>query len=311
MNVYRSLDQLPEFKHAVVTIGTFDGVHEGHQAIIRSIVAEAKKFGGDSVIITFHPHPRNVIRPEQQLYCLSTIHEKLELLEALGVDHVVVVPFSREFSEMEATAYVEDFLIRRFHPRVIVIGYDHRFGRDRKGDIHLLKEIAQRHGIQVDEIGAKEIQDIAISSTRIRQNLAQGHVDVAHTLLGYAYSFTGIVVRGDGMGRQLGYPTANLHIEDEQKLIPGNGIYAVQVRISGEKKRRPGMMSIGTRPTFEGQDRRIEVHLFDYQGDLYGSRLTVELLAHLRSEKKFDSPADLIKAMHQDEVNTRAFLDTM
>lgn len=311
MNVYRSLDQLPAFENAVVTIGTFDGVHEGHQAIIRSIVAEAKNLSGESVIITFHPHPRNVIRPENQLYCLSSIPEKLELLESLGVHNVVVVPFSREFSEMEATAYVEDFLIARFHPKVIVIGYDHRFGRDRKGDIHLLKEIAHRHGIQVDEIGAKEIQDMTISSTRIRQNLELGQIEVANTLLGYAYPFSGIVVRGDGMGRQLGYPTANIRMEDEQKLIPGNGIYAVRIRISGENKWRNGMMSIGTRPTFDGQDRRIEVHLLDYQGDLYGSRLTVELLAHLRSEKKFDSPEDLIAAMQQDEVNTRQYLSTL
>ncbi|HPR29741.1 MAG TPA: bifunctional riboflavin kinase/FAD synthetase [Chitinophagales bacterium] len=309
MQVHRSLDHLPNFRNAVITIGTFDGVHHGHQAIIKSIVEDARSLQGESIIITFHPHPRNIIRPEQTLFCLSTIQEKLELLEKLGVDHVVVVPFSREFSEMSASEYVEDFLLAKFHPKRIVIGYDHKFGRDRSGDIHLLRQLAEAAGVEVAEIGQQQIEDITVSSTRIRKYLQEGDVATAATLLGYQYTFSGVVVRGDGIGRTLGYPTANLLAGDDQKLIPGNGIYVCRVQLPGDVRLYGGMMSIGTRPTFDGQDTRIEVHIFDISKDLYGDRLRVEMLERIRGEEKFASADELMAAMQQDEQASRALLE--
>ena len=308
MKVYRHLNQLEPFRNAVVTIGTFDGVHKGHQTIIRAIIDKAKSLGGESVIITFHPHPRHIIDPDQRLAQLTSIEEKLQLLEMLGVDHVVVVPFSREFSEMSAEAYIEDFLIGKFRPACIVIGYDHRFGNNRNGDIHMLKAHAASHGIEVDEITEQVINDITISSTKIRKFLLAGKIEPANELLGYPYSFRGLVVKGDANGRELGYPTANLMPDHRNKLVPGNGIFAVRVQVPHNNHWLPGMMSIGERPTFDGKDKRIEVHIFDYSGDLYGEMLRVEMVAFTRNQEKFDNRDDLMQAMAADEQQCRQLL---
>ncbi len=301
MRVFRNLDQLPQFSNAVITIGTFDGVHNGHKVIIRNIVQSAKENDGESVIITFHPHPRNIINPQQALLHLNTIEEKLALLKDMGVDNVVVVPFSREFSEMEAEDYIKDFLIGKFQPKIIVFGYDHRFGKDRRGDIHLLKAIAKLDNITVHEVGKQEISDITISSTKIRNYLKEGNLHLANELLGYNYMMSGIVVRGDQIGRELGYPTANLQIQDTEKLIPANGIYAVKVSIRQNSNLFYGMMSIGTRPTFDGTDTRIEVHIFQLQEDIYGDTLTVEFIEFIRKEEKFINRETLQQAMAQDK----------
>ncbi|MBP7399793.1 MAG: bifunctional riboflavin kinase/FAD synthetase, partial [Chitinophagales bacterium] len=282
-------------------IGTFDGVHNGHKVIIRNIVQSAKENDGESVIITFHPHPRNIINPQQALLHLNTIEEKLALLKDMGVDNVVVVPFSREFSEMEAEDYIKDFLIGKFQPKIIVFGYDHRFGKDRRGDIHLLKAIAKLDNITVHEVGKQEISDITISSTKIRNYLKEGNLHLANELLGYNYMMSGIVVRGDQIGRELGYPTANLQIQDTEKLIPANGIYAVKVSIRQNSNLFYGMMSIGTRPTFDGTDTRIEVHIFQLQEDIYGDTLTVEFIEFIRKEEKFINRETLQQAMAQDK----------
>lgn len=306
MNVFRQPDALPSFRNSVITIGTFDGVHKGHQAIIRSIVKRAGECNGESIIVTFHPHPRNIIQPGNRLYQLNALDEKLELLENLGVDHVVVVPFSREFSEMEADAYVNDFLIDKFNPAQIVIGYDHRFGKDRSGDIDLLEELAAKRGVEVHQISRQELEDIAVSSTRIRKAVIAGEVESAARLLGYPYRLSGHIIKGDTIGRTLGYPTANLGGIDHNKLLPGLGIYAVRAYLLG--KEYNGMMSIGMRPTFSGKDKRLEVHLFDFNEDIYGEQLTVELLHFLRSEKKFNDKDELIAAMQEDERTSRSLL---
>jgi riboflavin kinase/FMN adenylyltransferase len=308
MKVYRHLNELDNFRNAVVTIGTFDGVHKGHQTIIRAIIDKAKKKGGESVIITFHPHPRHIIDPDQHLAQLTSIEEKLHLLEKLGVDNVVVVPFSREFSEMSAEAYIEEFLIGQFRPACIVIGYDHRFGNNRTGDIHMLKAHAAQHAIEVDEITEQVINDITISSTKIRKFLLAGKIEPANELLGYPYSFRGLVVKGDAIGRQLGYPTANLFPDHRNKLVPGNGIFAVRVQVATATAWLPGMMSIGERPTFDGKDKRIEVHIFDYSGDLYGEMLRVEMVAFTRAQEKFESKDALMQAMAEDERECRQLL---
>ena len=302
MRIFKNLDQLPQFTNAVITIGTFDGVHSGHRVIIQNIVQSAKSIGGESIIITFHPHPRNIINPQQPVLHLNTIDEKITLLRELQVDNLVIVPFSRQFSEIEAEKYISDFLIGKFHPKIIVFGYDHRFGRNRRGDIALLKSIAAKDNIEVHEIGKQTIADISISSTKIRNYLSEGNLKLANDLLGYPYMMTGIVVRGDQIGRELGYPTANMQIQDMEKLIPANGVYAVKVSLRQYPDQLYGMMSIGTRPTFDGIDKRIEVHIFKLDDDLYGDSVTVQVLEFIRQEEKFNSKAALLQAMHQDKA---------
>ncbi|MFN3940615.1 MAG: bifunctional riboflavin kinase/FAD synthetase [Chitinophagales bacterium] len=302
MKVHKSLDHLPKFKNAVITIGTFDGVHRGHREIIRNIVKSAQTVNGESVIITFHPHPRRVISPEVPVLHLHTIDEKLWHLQQLGVDHVVVVPFSREFSEMDAEEYVHTFLIGRFKPKIIVFGYDHRYGKNRRGDITLLKSIAALDNIIVHEIGAQTIADITISSTKIRHHLLEGNIATANTLLGYSYHLSGIVVRGDQIGRELGYPTANMEIADSEKLIPAKGVYAITAQMNKEEKKWYGMMSIGNRPTFEGTSQTIEAHLFQFNRVIYGEHITVSLIELIRREEKFASRSALIAAMDADKI---------
>ncbi len=302
MIVVRDIHSIPASKNAVITIGTFDGVHKGHQEIIKQINSLAKEINGESIIITFYPHPRNVIQPGQPVFTLNTLDEKLELLSSLQVDKTVVVPFSREFSELDAQEYVSDFLIGKFNPKIIVFGYDHRFGKNRSGNIQLLREIAEQHNIRVVEISKQTIQDITVSSSKIRQALLSGDIKSATDSLGYNYSLSGLIIKGDQIGRQLGYPTANIHVNDENKLIPADGIYAVKIKRKNEKY--SGMMSIGMRPTFNGTSRRLEVNLFDFNRDIYGETLTVQFIDFLRKEEKFNSVNDLIQAMKNDKLKT-------
>lgn len=298
MQVHREINKIPAIPHAVLTIGTFDGVHLGHRVILHRIAALAKEHAGESVIITFYPHPRNVIHPDHPVPMLTTLDEKLALLEALQIDHVVVVPFSREFSEMDPGEYVREFLIRNFHPEVIVIGHDHKFGKERGGDIRMMEEIAKENHILLEEIPAQMIRDITISSTKIRNSLLQGNVTRAAELLGYRYRLSGLVIKGDQIGRGLGFPTANLHTDDEGKLIPGDGIYAVYATLKNE--RYHALVNIGYRPTFGGKDRRIEVYILDFNKDIYGEKLNLEFVEFIRGEEKFDSPEALVDAMRGD-----------
>ncbi|RBL88745.1 bifunctional riboflavin kinase/FAD synthetase [Chitinophaga flava] len=309
MQVHRDLKQLPEIRNAVITIGTFDGVHEGHRFIIQQLEQAAAECNGETVIITFDPHPREVLMPKpNNIRLLTTLPEKIALLEEAGVDHLVVVPFTKAFSELSAREYLEDFLIARFKPHTIIIGYDHRFGHNREGGLELLEMEQQRYGFRLLEIPQQVVNDLTVSSTKIRKSLQEGEVLLANELLGYTYFLSGTVVHGDKMGRQLGYPTANLHLKDERKLIPAEGIYAVRVQIPDQEGLLPAVMSIGFRPTFNGTDLRLEVHLFDFNADLYNQELTVYFIEYIRANQKFDDIKDLIVQMDKDSAQSREIL---
>ncbi|HEX5555173.1 MAG TPA: bifunctional riboflavin kinase/FAD synthetase [Chitinophagaceae bacterium] len=316
MRVHRSLDRLPSFDKAVVTIGTFDGVHSGHRRIIRQLTAEAKKCGGESVIITFDPHPRKILAPDDKsLHILTTLAEKIFLLGEQQVDHLVIVPFTLAFSRLSAAEYVADFLVAKFHPHTIIIGYDHHFGHNREGDIHLLRSMEARFNFTVLEIPPQVVHDITVSSTQIRKHLAAGHVKLANELLGYPYFVTGEVIHGDGRGRGLGFPTANLALEEPQKLIPAAGIYAARVKIpspvdcsvnSHAKSMGPevrtfdGAANIGWNPTFQGTELRIEVHILDFAADIYGKNIQLAFFDFIRPEERFDDAETLVSAITED-----------
>lgn len=313
MQVHYNIDQLPEFRNAVITIGTFDGVHLGHQQILNKLKQEAVLVNGETVIITFHPHPRKVISANSSLQLINTLDEKIELLEKAGIDHLVVTPFTETFSSQSAEDYIAHFLVAKFRPHSIIIGYDHRFGKGRQGDYLLLEEKAPVYNFQLKEIPKHVLYEIGISSTKIREALLEGRIETADKLLGYEFFFEGEVVHGDKIGRQLGYPTANLKVTDEEKIVPCNGIYAVYVEIEKEKtssllpsgvSRLKGMMSIGTRPTVGGTKRVIEVNIFDFNQEIYGQTIRVYVKKYLRPEIKFDNLEALVKQIDQDKVDS-------
>ena len=307
MRIFKSLDNLPAFRNAVVTIGTFDGVHHGHQQILNRLNELAEQSDGESILLTFHPHPRFILQPDDKsLKLIHTLDEKIAQLEQSGIDNVVVAPFSRNFADMPALEYVKDFLVGKFNPKVIVIGYDHRFGKDRKGDISLLKSYQDVFGYRVEEISKQTLQDIAISSTRIRKAIAEGQVRLAHNLMQHAYLLTGFVVKGDQIGRQIGFPTANLKLNADYKLVPAQGVYAVLLERNGQWFQ--GMMNIGVRPTFEGQDKTLEVHIFDFDADIYGETLRVFFVEKIRDEMKFPNGDALKEQLQKDEKNVREVL---
>ncbi|MBL7731167.1 MAG: bifunctional riboflavin kinase/FAD synthetase [Chitinophagaceae bacterium] len=310
MQVHTEIDKLPVFNNAIVTIGTFDGVHAGHRQIISKLKAEAAANKGETVIITFHPHPRKVVSSAiLGIRLITTLNERIELLEKLGIDHLVVVPFTEVFANQPAEDYIENFLVSRFHPHTIIIGYDHRFGRDRMGDYRLLEKKATHFNYQLKEIPKHILEDISISSTNIREAILHNDIETADKLLGYHFFFSGTVVHGDKLGRQLGYPTANLKVTDEEKIVPGNGIYAVYAELLENEKPAgdpllKGMMSIGFRPTVDGKKRVIEVNLFDFNKEIYGQTLRVHVKKYLREEIKFDGLETLVKQIDQDKINS-------
>lgn len=305
MQVHRDIETLPAFRNAIITIGTFDGVHMGHRQVIDKLKSEAIANNGETVIITFHPHPRKVVSSTiLGIRLINTLDEKIGLLEDLSIDHVVVVPFTDAFANQPAEDYVENFLIDKFHPHTIIIGYDHRFGRDRKGDYLLLEKNAEKYNYQLKEIPKHILENISISSTNIREAILHGDIATADTLLGYEFFFSGKVVDGNKLGRKLGYPTANLKILDEEKIIPGNGIYAVYAETEDSKQRAKGMMSIGFRPTVDGKKRVVEVNIFDFDRQIYGQMLKVYVKKYLREEVKFDSLEDLVKQIDQDKIES-------
>lgn len=312
MQVHRNIDQLPAFRNAVITIGTFDGVHEGHRQVIGELIKEAKAIGGESVLVTFHPHPRKIVSSTiLGLRLINTLDEKIELLQQIGIDHLVIVPFTDVFANQLAEEYVRNFLVEKFHPHTIIIGYDHRFGRDRQGDYKLLEKRAVEYQFRLKEIPRHLLDNISISSTTIREDILHGRIETANQLLGYEFFFSGEVVDGDKLGRELGYPTANLRIADEEKITPGNGIYAVYAQVNGQSSivnrshpRLKGMMSIGFRPTVNGKKRQIEVNLFDFNQDIYGQELRVYVKKYLREEIRFDSLENLVKQIDQDKIDS-------
>jgi riboflavin kinase/FMN adenylyltransferase len=300
MQVHTDIDRLPLFRNAVVTIGTFDGVHLGHQRIISQLKQEASRIGGETVIVTFHPHPRKIVGTSGKvLELLTTIDERKELLSGLGINHLVIVPFTQEFSSLSPEGYIENFLVKRFRPHTVIIGYDHRFGKERKGDYKLMEKYQQT--FELKEIPAHVIEDSTVSSTLIRKSLREGNISLVNSLLGYPYFFEGKVVRGDQRGRTIGFPTANLQITDDEKMLPGNGVYAVDVAVTGRDNRTyKGMMNIGLRPTVDGTQRTIEVNIFDFNEDIYGEALKVSLKRFLREEKKFSGLEELKAQLAKD-----------
>jgi len=294
MRVYKDTDDLPQFRNAVVTIGTFDGVHLGHQKIVAQMKEEAVRMGGETVIITFYPHPRRVVKERNvNIQILTTLPEKITLLESYGIDNVVVVAFDEAFANQSASQYIEDFLWKKFQPKCVIIGYDHRFGHGRMGDYQLLEEYGKKLGFAVKEIPEQIQNEISISSTKIREALLKGDIATADKCLGHPYFFEGVVVKGNQLGRTIGFPTANLATGDPEKLIPENGVYAVNVRL--QDKVYLGMMNIGVRPTVGGTSRTIEVNILDFDKDIYGETLKIEVMAYLRGEQKF-AGLDALKA---------------
>ena len=309
MKVHNDIEHLPLFKNAVITIGTFDGVHLGHRQIIDKLKQEAKVINGETVIVTFHPHPRKVVSSTiLGIRLINTMEEKIELLEELGIDHLVVVPFTDAFANQQAKDYVQHFLVEKFHPHTVIIGYDHRFGKERKGDYLLLEKLAPVFNYQLKEIPKHVLDEVGISSTKIREALLNGKIEIADRLLGYEFFFSGTVVNGEKLGRKLGYPTANLKIADEEKIIPGNGIYAVYASLQDNNQRLKGMMSIGFRPTVDGKKRVVEVNLFDFNEEIYDQSLKVYVKKYLREEVKFDSLDALVKQIDQDKIDSLAIL---
>ncbi len=305
MKVHYNLKELPQFNKGVITTGAFDGVHKGHQQIIGRMKEIAANIGGETIIITFHPHPRKVTSSiPGEIKQLTSLNERIVLLEKSGIDHLVVIPFDYQFSNLSASDYITEFLVAHFHPHTIIVGYDHRFGKGRTGDFELLKNSGLSIGFNVEQINEQLVGDEIVSSTQIRNYLADKNIVKANDLLGHAYSFDGFIVRGNQIGRTIGFPTANLHINDEEKLIPANGVYAV--RVTGAcfgGKTLDGMMNIGVRPTVDGHKKVIEVNIFDFNADIYEETISVLVYDFIRGEVKFNG-LDALKAQLNEDVNS-------
>lgn len=300
MNIYHHIDDFKPVKNAVVTIGTFDGVHLGHRKIIARIKELAKACGGEAVILTFFPHPRMILHPEDEsIKLITTISEKAELLEQLGVDHLIITPFSRDFSNQSAEDYIRDVLVNKIGTKKIVIGYDHRFGKDRRGGLDDLLHLSPVYGFEVIEIPEQDINDVAVSSTRIREALLAADIGLANTFLGYPFFITGKVIRGDQIGRQIGYPTANIQIDEKYKLIPADGIFAVKVHHDGQDY--TGMAYIGSRPTINGMTRNIEVNLFNFDQEIYNATVRMSFYHYVRGDVKFNGLDELKAQIARDK----------
>ncbi len=297
-----------QIKDSVVTIGTFDGVHIGHQKIINRLVAIADAEQLQALVLTFFPHPRMILQKDSSIKLINTIDEKSNLMLDLGVDHLVIKAFTKEFSRLTALEYVRDVLVNKLHVKHIIVGYDHHFGRNRTADIKDLKEFGEFYGFKVTEISALEVGDVAVSSTKIRSALKEGAIKVANQFLGYNFMLNGTVIKGKGLGKTIQFPTANLKIEEAYKLIPKNGVYLVQSRI--DSKLAYGMMNIGTNPTVSDSDQlSVEVFFFDFDKSLYDQSLTIEVLDRIRDEQKFSGLAALKVQLEQDRLEALAKID--
>jgi riboflavin kinase / FMN adenylyltransferase len=307
MRIYHNINDFEPIKNAVVTIGTFDGVHIGHRKIIAKLQELAAEIGGETVILTFFPHPRMILNPEDQdLKLITTINEKAELLEGLGIDHLIVTPFSRDFSNLSALEYIHDILVARIGVKKIVIGYDHRFGKDRKGGLEDLQRLSKEFEYDVIEIPEQDINDVAVSSTKIRAALLNDEVDLANQYLGYSFFISGKVIRGDQIGRQIGYPTANILVGESYKLIPADGIFAVTVNVGDNTYK--GMAYIGHRPTINGMSRNIEVNIFDFDKDIYDQNIRLNFHHFVRSDIKFNSLDELKVQLAKDREDVLKML---
>lgn len=293
-------------KPTVVTLGTFDGVHVGHKTIIDRLITVAEQKNEESVILTFHPHPRIVLQKGSNIKLLTVLEEKKELLHKTGIDHLIIEPFTEAFSRLTAVDFVRDILVNKLHLNTLVIGYDHHFGRNREGNFEQLEELSKLYGFDVIEIPAKDIKNIAVSSTKIRNALNEGNIVKANNYLGYNYLLTGEIIHGKGLGQQYNYPTVNIKIDYKGKLIPKAGVYIVKTNI--DKKTVFGIMNIGFRPTIDGKQQTIEVHLLDFNGNLYGKIIQVAVLYRLRDEQKFKNLETLFSQIKNDEAKARELL---
>jgi riboflavin kinase/FMN adenylyltransferase len=284
---------------SILTIGTFDGVHIGHQKIIKNLVSEAKEKGLCALVLTFFPHPRMVLQKDSNIKMIDTLEEKKKILNQLGVEVLIVQPFTLDFSRMTALEYTREVLVNGLNISKLIIGYDHRFGRNREATVEDLKQFGLDYNFSVEKIPAQDIESIAVSSTKVRNAIQTGEIMTANKYLGRPFSLSGIIVKGDRIGREIGYPTANLNIQEEYKLLPQNGVYLLRSKLQG--KEYFGMMNIGKRPTVSGKQTQIESHFFGFQGDLYDQKISIELLEKIRDEKKFDSLESLKNQLDRDQ----------
>ena len=306
MKVYHSIEDFPSEINTIITIGTFDGVHKGHKQVIKKLNNIAKKQGFESVVLTLYPHPRHVLYPDdQQLKLLNTIDEKIEELKKSGLQHFVVHEFTKEFSRTKSVNFIRDLLVNKLKMKQMVVGYNHHFGRNREGSYNDLKELAELYNFELEKIPPQNEGDVTISSTKVRELLLAGDVEKAATYLGYSYPINGKVVKGNARGRTIGFPTANILVENKWKLIPTDGVYAVKVKLGG--KQFYGMLNMGKRPTLSDNEHRIEVHIFDFSADIYGADIKVEFVKRIREEKQFDNLELLKKQLQIDENNCKKF----
>ncbi|GER58428.1 riboflavin biosynthesis protein [Patiriisocius marinus] len=309
MEEYLNASQFTSTKGSVITIGTFDGVHLGHKEIIKRLTQAAAIENLSSVVLTFFPHPRMVLQKNSDIKLINTIGEKKQLLDNAGVDHFVVEPFTYEFSRMTAEEYVRDLLVGKLKAKKIIIGYDHRFGRNRNADINDLIAFGKEYNFTVEQISAQELDHVAISSTKIRNALLDGDIATANQYLGYNFNITGTVVTGKALGRTINYPTANLQIKQSFKLVPKNGVYVTSATINGTLQY--GITSIGTNPTVGGTEKTIETYFLDFDGNLYNTELTIIFLSHIRNEETFSTIEILKQAIQQDEIAARKFIENI
>ena len=308
MIVHSGISSFKNISSPVITVGTFDGVHVGHQKILNKIRTIAKNNNGETALLTFDPHPRKVLfNSSNSLKLINTLDEKINLLSNYGLDHLIIHPFNKDFSRITPTSYVRDLLVNQLNVATLVIGYNHQFGRNREGDITLLHELSEVYNFNVQEINAEEINEIKVSSTKIREALSMGDILQANNYLGHDFSLSGEVIEGNKIGRSIGFPTANISIKDEEKIIPANGVYAVKVKLNDQCFN--GMMNIGNRPTIEETNKSsIEVHIFDFSENIYGLEIEIVFKAHIRKEEKFSDIDTLKKQLINDQ---KAALDLL
>jgi riboflavin kinase / FMN adenylyltransferase len=306
LKLFHSINDFRSTKKTILTLGTFDGVHIGHKKILERITQNTENGKYESLVLTFFPHPRMVLQEKSEIKLLNTISEKTKLLEQTGIENLVIHPFNESFSRLTAEEFVHTILVDQFHIHKIIIGHDHRFGRNRTANIDDLIAFGEEYGFEVEQISAQEIQDVSVSSTKIRKALDEGNVALANDYLGYSYFLTGEVVKGKQLGRTIGFPTANINIEEDYKKIPKNGVYVVKTFIN--EKEVFGMMNIGFNPTVNGEKKTIEVNLFDFDADIYGHKIEVSLLEYLREEQKFGSVELLKEQLNQDQKTAMAFI---
>lgn len=307
MNIFHSINEFHSDKKTIVTIGTFDGVHLGHAAILKKLTQNTQNETFESTVLTFFPHPRMVLQGKSDLKLLNTINEKIELLEKIGIDNLIIHPFDEKFAELNAEAFVSTILVDHLRVQKIIIGYDHRFGKNRTANIDDLISFGAQYGFEVEQISAQEIDEISISSTKIRTALEEGDIQLANEYLGYSYFLSGTVVKGKQLGRTIGFPTANISLEEDYKLVPQNGVYVVQAEI--DSKTIYGMMNIGFNPTVQGKQKTIEVHFFDFEADIYNRKIQVAILQRIRSEKKFESVELLKEQLKKDKAFSLHYLN--